>query len=188
MQGSGPLYDELHALLELDAPPTPVHRFLASLAAAPTRSAAPPHQLIVTTNYDLALEQAFLGGGRGVRRRLLHRVAAATAGSSATSGLTAPAALIDLPNTYATELSLERRTIILKLHGQLDRTPEREWESFVVTEDDYIDYPAQADVASAVPVGAGCEATAKPLPLPWLRDGGLESAARPRPAAGAMSR
>jgi hypothetical protein len=47
-----------------------------------------------------------------------------------------------LPNTYATELSLERRTVILKLHGQVDRGPEREWESFVVTEDDYIDYLA----------------------------------------------
>jgi hypothetical protein len=51
--------------------------------------------------------------------------------------------VIDLPNTYATELSLERRTVILKLHGGV------ELESFVVTEDDYIDY---GDVGGAIPV------------------------------------
>ena len=57
-----------------------------------------------------------------------------------------------VPNTYAAELSLERRTIILKLHGGLDRGPAREWESFVVTEDDYIGYLADAEVAQALPV------------------------------------
>ena len=43
--------------------------------------------------------------------------------------------------------------MILKLHGQVDRGPERQWESFVVTEDDYIDYLSRSDVAAAVPVG-----------------------------------
>jgi hypothetical protein len=42
--------------------------------------------------------------------------------------------------------------VILKLHGQVDRGPERQWESFVVTEDDYIDYLTRSDVAGAVPV------------------------------------
>src|SRR5919201_834473 len=88
MKGSGPLYDELHELLDVDLPPTAVHRFFASL---------PP-----------------LLRERG--------------------------------------LSLQRRTVVLKLHGQVERTPTREWESFVVTEDDYIDYLAQTDIAGAVPV------------------------------------
>jgi len=39
--------------------------------------------------------------------------------------------VIDLPNTYATELSLERRTIVLKLHGGLDGTNDRDHERFV---------------------------------------------------------
>jgi hypothetical protein len=60
--------------------------------------------------------------------------------------------MIDVPNTYVTELSLEQRSVILKLHGQVDRGPDRAWESFVVTEDDYIDYLARTDVAGAVPV------------------------------------
>jgi hypothetical protein len=47
--------------------------------------------------------------------------------------------------------------VILKLHGQVDRTPDREWESFVVTEDDYIDYLASGDLAAAVPVALGAK-------------------------------
>src|SRR5439155_24233436 len=45
------------------------------------------------------------------------------------------------------------RTVILKLHGGIDASPDRAWESFVVTEDDYIDYLAQTDVSGALPVG-----------------------------------
>jgi hypothetical protein len=42
--------------------------------------------------------------------------------------------------------------VILKLHGGIDRRPERVWESFVVSEDDHIDYLAQAEIAVVVPV------------------------------------
>src|SRR6266571_2229944 len=151
MKGSGPLYDELHALLDADAAPTPIHRFLAALPPL-LRERGLPHQLLVTTSYDLALEAAFLDAGEafdvvsyiaaGPQRGKFCHVAPDGTGH-----------LIDLPNTYATELSLEERTVILKLHGQVDRGAERQWESFVVTEDDYIDYLSKSDVAGAVPVG-----------------------------------
>ena len=62
MKGSGPLYDELHALLDADVPPTAVHRFFASIPPV-LRERGVPHQLIVTTSYDLALEAAFLEAG-----------------------------------------------------------------------------------------------------------------------------
>jgi DNA-binding SARP family transcriptional activator len=62
MKGSGPLYDELHALLDVDLPPTPVHRFFAALPPL-LRERGAPHQLLVTTSYDLALERAFLDAG-----------------------------------------------------------------------------------------------------------------------------
>ena len=151
MQGSGPLWDELHSLLETGAQPTPIHRFFASLPPL-LRERGAPHQLLVTTSYDLALEQALLDAGEEFdvvsyiasgrhRGRFCHL---APDGS---------ASVIELPNTYASELSLERRTIILKLHGRFDPSPQREWESFVVTEDDYIEYLAQSDVSTSVPVG-----------------------------------
>jgi SIR2-like domain len=50
------------------------------------------------------------------------------------------------------ELSLDTRTILLKLHGAVDPLPEREWESFVITEDDYIEYLRHSELAAAVPV------------------------------------
>ena len=150
MNGSGPLYDELHRRYEEATEPQPVHRFLAALAPMLRRRGA-PHQLIISTCYDLALERAFELAGEEVdvvtyvasgpnRGKFWHR---------APGQEPRP---IDLPNTYATELSVERRTVLLKLHGAVDPFPERAWESFVITEDDYIDYLGRSDVVSSVPV------------------------------------
>jgi DNA-binding SARP family transcriptional activator len=150
MKGSGPLYDELHALLDADVAPSAVHRFFAGLPPS-LRKRGVPHQLIVTTSYDLALEAAFLEAGEEFD--VVSYIATGPArGKFCHISPEGTGRLIDVPNTYATELSLERRTVILKLHGQVDRGPEREWESFVVTEDDYIDYLAQSDLTNAVPV------------------------------------
>src|SRR3954471_11270316 len=54
MKGSGPLYDELHDALDVDASPTAVHRFFAQLPSL-LRERGSPHPLVVTTRYDLAL-------------------------------------------------------------------------------------------------------------------------------------
>jgi DNA-binding SARP family transcriptional activator len=144
-RGAGPLHDELQSLVGQSTAPTPLHRFFAALPPL-LRERGLPHQLIVTTSYDLALEQAlleseeefdvvsYIASGRN-RGRFAHR---------APSGDTH---VIELPNTYATELSLNRRTVVLKLHGGLDR------DSVVVTEDDYIGYLAHGDVGGAIPVG-----------------------------------
>jgi DNA-binding SARP family transcriptional activator len=149
MKGVGPLYDELHDLLDRDYDPGPVQRSLADVARV-LRERGAPRQLIVTTNLDLALERAFsdaeeridvvsyisLGRHQG---RFLHVRAE---GDSS---------VVEVPNAY-TWITLDDRTVILKLLGQVDREPERRWESFAVTEDDHIDYLAQADIASLVPV------------------------------------
>jgi DNA-binding SARP family transcriptional activator len=149
-KGAGPLHDELHVLLDASAAPTPVHRFFASLPKV-LRDRGLPHQLLVTTSYDLALEQALLDAGEEFdvvsyvasgrdRGRFCHRAP------------TGDTRVIDLPNMYATELSLERRTIVLKLHGGLEGAVDHEHERFVVTEDDYIEYLAHGDVGGAIPV------------------------------------
>jgi DNA-binding SARP family transcriptional activator len=150
MKGSGPLYDELHARFEAAVEPTPLHRFLAQLPVL-LRERGAPHQLIVSTNYDLALERAFEDAGEE-----LDIVAYVAAGPQRGRFWHRPPGQapkpIDVPNTYATELSLERRTILLKLHGAVDPLPEREWESFVITEDDYIDYLGRSELTAVVPV------------------------------------
>jgi DNA-binding SARP family transcriptional activator len=150
MKGSGPLYDELHDLLGSALPPTPLHRFFASLPAL-LRDRGLPLQLLVTTSYDTALEQAFEEAGETFEV-VSYIAAGRNRGRFCHIGPDGTGKLIEEPNTYATELSLERNTVILKLHGQVERTPARQWESFVVTEDDYIDYLAQTEVAAAVPV------------------------------------
>lgn len=145
-KGPGRLYDELRALLANAAVPTVVHRFFATLQRS-LRERGLPHQLLVTSSYDLALEQALLDAGEEFdvvsylatgrdRGRFCHREP---------GGATR---VIDLPNTYVTELSLDRRAVVLKLHGGLG--PEQ--DGFVVTEDDYIGYLAHGDVGNAIPV------------------------------------
>jgi DNA-binding SARP family transcriptional activator len=147
-RGEGPLYEELREMLA-ETRVTDVHRFFARLPAF-LRQQELPHQLLVTTSYDLALEQAFLDEGEQFdvvsylnsgrdRGRFCHL---------RPDGSTH---VIDVPNTYAVELSLEARTVILKLHGGVAADALLQ-ESFVVTEDDYIDYLGQTDVAGAIPV------------------------------------
>jgi hypothetical protein len=147
--GSGPLYEELHDLLDVDYRPTLVQQFLASLPTALARrgpvARAP---LIVTTSYDHGLEIAFARANEPVdilkyqgegpdRGRFIHR---------SHDGRTRT---IDKPNKY---LGLsDSRTIIVKVHGAIDRgNPDR--DSFVVTEDHYLDYLSGGDIASLVPV------------------------------------
>ena len=68
MQGSGPLYDELHARFEAAVEPTPLHRFLARLPALPARagSAALPHR-------EHELRPRARAGIRGSRGGARHR-------------------------------------------------------------------------------------------------------------------
>lgn len=149
-KGAGPLHDELHALLEGGVAPTRLHRLFASLPPL-LRERGVPHQLLVTTSFDLALEQAFLDAGEEFD--VVYYVASGRdRGRFCHVQPDGTACVVDVPNTYATELSLERRTVILKLHGGVDATPARALESFVVTEDDYIDYLAYGDIGGAVPV------------------------------------
>jgi DNA-binding SARP family transcriptional activator len=145
-KGAGPLIDELNALFEASSAPTALHRVFAALPAV-LRSRGLPHQLLVTTSYDLALEHALLEAGEEFdvvsyvatgrdRGRFCHREP---------GGATH---VIAVPNTYARELSLERRTVVLKLDGGLEDDG-----GVAVTEDDFIGYLARTDAGAAIPVG-----------------------------------
>jgi hypothetical protein len=152
MSGSGPLYEELHNVFDADYPISPLHQFLAEL---PHRLQQPDQsrrcQLIVTTNYDDALERAFRAAGEPFdlvcyiaegdhRGKFVHW----SPGGEPT--------LIQIPNEYE-KLKPGKRTVILKIHGAIDRTgPEAEWDSYVITEDNYIDYLARTDIQNLVPV------------------------------------
>jgi hypothetical protein len=113
---------------------TDVHKFFASLPKRLEDKGYPNrHQIIVTTNYDEQLEQAFDDEEQPydiisyVERRgfrlTLH------------NGQTK---FLSNDDYYTAPLD---RTLILKIHGAVDR---KYWQrsSFVITEDDYIDYVA----------------------------------------------
>jgi hypothetical protein len=150
MTGSGPLYEQLHSLFDADYPPTAVHRFFATLPAILRAIGSPPrYPLIVTTNYDDLLERAFLAEGEPFdlvsyvaegedRGKFWHR------------GPDEEGHLIEKPNKYR-GLSLDARPVILKIHGAVDRF-NADRDSFVITEDHYIDYLTHTDISNLVPV------------------------------------
>jgi hypothetical protein len=150
MTGSGPLYEELRRLFDADYPPTPLHRFFAMLPnALRAKGYTTTHQLVVTTNYDDMLERSFRTAGEPFdlvgyvsegeqRGKFLHWLPSGEV------------IVIDRPNEYR-GLSLGERSIILKIHGAVDRgNPER--DSYVITEDHYIDYLTHTDISNLVPV------------------------------------
>lgn len=156
MMGTGPLYEELHSLFDADYPPTPLHRFFAALPAVLrdknySRIEDPIRRqlLIVTTNYDDLQEQAFKAVSAP-----FHLVSYVAEGVGSGKFLHSPpdgkVCLIDEPNQYR-GLLLDQSPVILKLHGAVDRANKGE-DSFVITEDNYIDYLTRTDIASLIPV------------------------------------
>jgi DNA-binding SARP family transcriptional activator len=149
MKGVGPLYDELHEFFDRDYEPGAVERGLATLAGVLRERGAPA--LIVTAEFDQGLERAFTEAGEEFET-VCYIGSGRHAGKFLHVSAEGAVAVVDVPNTYI-DLVPERRTVVLKIHGQVDRTPQREWESFVVSEDDFIDFLAAPELAGAVPVG-----------------------------------
>ena len=147
LNGSGPLYDTLHALLEVDGDPAPLHRFLAALPGQ-LRERGAGHPLLVTTSYGLALEAALADAGEAFDT-VCYVASGRYRGSFCHVSPDGAATPIERPNAYARELSLEQRPVVLHLQGRLDTSVERAWESFAVTEDDFIHY---GDAAARLPV------------------------------------
>jgi SIR2-like domain len=64
----------------------------------------------------------------------------------------AEAVVVERPNEYRATRP-DERAVILKMHGAVDRTdPDAPWDSYVITEDHYIEYLAHTDLANLVPV------------------------------------
>lgn len=149
MIGLGPLYDELRKLFNADYAPSPLHRLLARLPSLFRQHGTGEYQLIVTTNYDDALERAFQDAGEP-----FDLVTYIAEGKNTGKFLhfspdrTEPVP-IERPNSYK-ELSLEQRTVIAKIHGAVDRL-QKERDSYVITEDHYIDYLTRTEITKFIP-------------------------------------
>ena len=183
--GTGPLYEALHKIFDHNYDVTPLHAFLADLTAslrAKGQLERPP--LLLTTNYDDLLERAFDSAGE--KYDLVVYVAQ---GKDEGKFLHRPPGekprLIEQPDSYL-ELDPKKQTVILKIHGFVDRTPDPEdaVDSYVITEDHYIDYLSRTDLEKLLPDQAAHAAGEVPLPLPRLQPARLEPPGDPPPDLG----
>ena len=150
------LYDKLHDLFTGQYTPTRLHEFLAGVPERLFRKAGqePRHQLIVTTNYDDALEQAFESVGEPY-----HLVWYVAEGEELERGKFfhrppgGEPILVSDPSEYV-DVSTESATVILKIHGAVDRrASDSDSDSYVITEDDYIEYlTGGTAIKSLVPI------------------------------------
>jgi hypothetical protein len=147
--GDRRLYDSLHRLFIATHSPTKLHWLLAELPPLLAAQKA-RQQLVITTNYDDSLERAF--DEKRVEYDLVwyeaKRVPERGKFYHRLPGGTPPYTLIDRPNEYE-GFDLDRRPVILKLHGAIDRDDEKR-DSYVITEDHYIEYLTQADLPAVL--------------------------------------
>jgi hypothetical protein len=157
-RGPTALYKALQRALPPHHAPSSVHCFLAGLPGVLlSLGASDPYQLIVTTNYDNALEQAFDEAEEGYDLAVYiaqedHK------GKFVHIPCDGEPQLIEDPNTYNgfpinTMMGQVERTVIMKIHGAIDRTEHpHPWQNnYVITEDDYIGYMSDGEIESIVP-------------------------------------
>ncbi|HEX5736268.1 MAG TPA: SIR2 family protein [Blastocatellia bacterium] len=159
MMGDGSLYKELRRLFIAKYEPTALHRFFATLPRIRRqKNYATNGLLIVTTNYDDMMERAFKEAGEDYD--LVTYVSEVNKpGRFWHLSPDGKVHIIDKPNKYR-GLSLEKRSIILKIHGAIDRENSKR-DSFVITEDNYIDYLARTDISNLIPATVAAELSDK---------------------------
>jgi hypothetical protein len=154
--GSKPLYKSLHKVFDVDYPPTSAHRLWAQLPdLVREKGYRPTYPLIVTTNYDDLMERALQDAGQpydvvsyvaeGEQLGKFRHCPPAN-GTSASKPV-----LIEVANEYC-DFALDKRPVVFKIHGAIDRVAGVNEDSYVITEDHYIDYLTRTDVSSLIPI------------------------------------
>jgi hypothetical protein len=151
MLGLAPLYQLLHDVFDAVYAPTPVHRLLASLPALIRAHASTERKsfpLIITTNYDDALERAFKDAKE--EYDLVTYIAdGEEQGRFLHTRPDGDARVISQPISYS-ELRFDERPVIAKIHGSVERQAE-DHDSYVITENHYIDYLSRTDIPQLIP-------------------------------------
>lgn len=138
------LRDTLHRIFRARYGPTSAHRFLASV---PRRTGT--HILALTTNYDDALEQAFDEAGEPYS--VVFYRASREGRCWLRHSEDVEARPIARPER-STAVSLHDRSVVLKVHGAVDRRERRSFnDSYVISEDHYIDFLASTRLETLVP-------------------------------------
>ncbi len=149
VRGEKDLYRYLRTIFDVDYPPNSLHRFLARIPAY-LRERGAPQLLTITTNYDDLLERALDEQGEAYDLVWYEAKHGRLAGKFIHRAPGAEPVGIDVANEYDA-LTPDERPVILKLHGAIDRSSPR-GDSFVITEDDYIDYLSRGDIGAQIPI------------------------------------
>ena len=150
--GHAELYDSMHSIFDHDFPANPVHEVIAAMPAVVRALPKPDFPLIITTNYDDALERAFTA--RGEPFDLLTYVASGDdMGLFQHTDETGNSELIMEPANKYPGVKLTERSAIVKLHGAVKRKSTRPAfdDSYVITEDDYIECLTRTDIVGFLP-------------------------------------
>jgi hypothetical protein len=139
ISGRSTLRERLREVLNHDYLSGPLHALLASVQA---------HQVIVTTNYDTLIEQAFKAENRPYdlviypadRKDIANAVIWWPHGSAQP--------VIKAPNEL--DVDLTQTTVIFKMHGTIYQETA-EWDNFVITEEDYVEFLSRMTSNAAIP-------------------------------------
>jgi SIR2-like domain len=149
MEGDGPLYKRLREVFNADYQPTAMHDLLARL---PKRLkelfGVERNQLIVTTNYDDALERAYVKAGQPFDV-FAYLASGTNEGRFVHISAEGTRTIIDDPPSFSEQV-LEKRPVLLKIHGAVDRFDSKH-DSYVITEDDYLDFLQRTELSTLIP-------------------------------------
>jgi hypothetical protein len=153
-KGTLPLHEALHEVFTRTYRPTVVHRFLARLAKV-VPSDYP--LLLLTTNYDDALEQALREVD--VAYDLVtyvtdypERTRGYFTHSSWQPGAEEESKPVAIARAKAYTNLLETRPAIVKIHGATRRKRTVDEDNYVITEDDHIDFLVHKDATRSLPI------------------------------------
>jgi SIR2-like domain len=150
LTGRGRLYEVLNPVFKKEHEPTELHHLLAQIPGLlRKRQCENWPQLTITTNYDDLLERAYdkceeaydlviYCPDESQRRGTFYHVDHEKRWKR-----------IDDPATFD-GISLRDRSVILKIHGSVNRAPVED-SGYLITEDDYLDYLSYSSSLSAIP-------------------------------------
>jgi hypothetical protein len=137
--GRRALRERLREVLNHPYPYGPLHEFLAAV----------PHPLlIVSTNYDTLTEQAFRAAARPYDLVVYPADQKEIASGVVWWPHGEPKPRFKAPNEL--DIDLSQTTVLYKMHGTILRETD-EWDSFVITEEDYVEFLSRMIANAAVP-------------------------------------
>ncbi len=139
LSGRRALRDRLRDVFNHNYNCGPIHQFLASI---------PVPLVIVVTNYDTLVEQAFQAAGKPYDLVIYpaDRKDIANAVLWWPHGAAEPE--VQPPNELVIDLS--KTNVIYKMHGTI-RPETNAWDNFVVTEEDYVEFLSRMTANTAIP-------------------------------------